>query len=77
MDAGQTASLNNVSFDTPQIDILEAYYGDFPSQPPFIFNFTGDVSNVSEYTTQGTKARMIKYGEAVEIVYQGTNLLYP
>ncbi|KAJ0085539.1 hypothetical protein Patl1_07919 [Pistacia atlantica] len=76
------ASLNNVSFDTPQIDILEAYYGslnnvfdrDFPSQPSFIFNFTGNVSNVSEYTAQGTKARMIKYGEAVEIVYQGTNL---
>ncbi|KAJ0025992.1 hypothetical protein Pint_07804 [Pistacia integerrima] len=76
------ASLNNVSFDTPQIDILQAYYGslnyvfdpDFPSEPPVFFNFTGDVSNVSMYTAQGTKARMIDYGQAVEIVYQGTNL---
>ncbi|XP_044510565.1 laccase-14-like [Mangifera indica] len=76
------ASLNNVSFATPQIDILQAYYRglnnvfdqDFPNEPPFFYNFTGDVSNVSLYTAQGTKARMIDYGEAVEIVYQGTNL---
>ncbi|KAJ0025991.1 hypothetical protein Pint_07805 [Pistacia integerrima] len=44
------------------------------NNPPFFYNFTGDVSNVSFYTAQGTKARMIDYGEAVEIVYQGTNL---
>ncbi|KAK7844303.1 laccase-14 [Quercus suber] len=47
------ASLNNVSFVTPSIDILQAYYrsltgvfeSDFPNQPPYAFNFTGDVGN--------------------------------
>ncbi|XP_044510626.1 laccase-14-like [Mangifera indica] len=76
------ASLNNVSFDTPQIDILQAYYRhlkgvydkDFPSEPPYYYNFTGDVSNISVFTAQGTKARMINYGETVEIVFQNTNL---
>ncbi|XP_030930848.1 laccase-14-like [Quercus lobata] len=76
------ASLNNVSFVTPSIDILQAYYrsltgvfgSDFPNQPPSVFNFTGDVGNNTLYPTQGTKARLINYGEAVEIVFQGTNV---
>ncbi|XP_075651316.1 laccase-15-like [Castanea sativa] len=76
------ASLNNVSFVTPSIDVLQAYYrnltgvfgSNFPSQPPYIFNFTGDVGNNTLYPSQGTKARLINYGEAVEIVFQGTNV---
>nr|XP_023928551.1 laccase-14-like [Quercus suber] len=76
------ASLNNVSFVTPSIDILQAYYrsltgvfeSDFPNQPPYAFNFTGDVGNNTLYPSQGTKGRMINYGEAVEIVFQGTNV---
>ncbi|KAJ0085242.1 hypothetical protein Patl1_07924 [Pistacia atlantica] len=79
------ASMNNVSFVVPQIDILQAYYRglpdvfdrDFPSEPPNFFNFTGDLTNVSMYTAQGTKARMINYGDVVEIVYQGTNFAGP
>ncbi|KAJ0024436.1 hypothetical protein Pint_07816 [Pistacia integerrima] len=79
------ASMNNVSFVIPQIDILQAYYRglpdvidrDFPSEPPNFFNFTGDLTNVSMYTAQGTKARMINYGDVVEIVYQGTNFAGP
>ena len=38
------------------------------------FNFTGDVGNNTLYPRQGTKARLINYGEAVEIVFQGTNV---
>ncbi|XP_044510531.1 laccase-14-like [Mangifera indica] len=79
------ASMNNVSFDTPQIDILQAYYRglpdvfdrDFPSEPPNFLNFTGDLSNASVYTAQGTKAIMINYGDIVEIVYQNTNFSAP
>ncbi|XP_031276746.1 laccase-14-like [Pistacia vera] len=82
LDNKQSSSLNNVSFATPQVSILDAYYrglsnvflGDFPNQPPNFFNFTGDVSDVSIFTASGTKARLINYGEAVEIVFQGTNL---
>uniref|UniRef100_A0A2N9F9U7 laccase n=1 Tax=Fagus sylvatica TaxID=28930 RepID=A0A2N9F9U7_FAGSY len=79
-----SASLNNISFVTPSIDILQAYYryrslpgvfgNDFPSQPPYVFNYTGDVGNNTLYPSLGTKARLINYGEAVEIVFQGTNV---
>nr|DAD35675.1 TPA_asm: hypothetical protein HUJ06_006315 [Nelumbo nucifera] len=42
--------MNNISFVTPSIDILEAYYRmirgvyttDFPNDPPYYFNFTAD-----------------------------------
>ncbi|RVW17987.1 Laccase-15 [Vitis vinifera] len=45
-----SGSINNISFQSPTIDILQAYYynisgvyGDkFPSVPPLVFNFTPD-----------------------------------
>ncbi|GAV59979.1 Cu-oxidase domain-containing protein/Cu-oxidase_2 domain-containing protein/Cu-oxidase_3 domain-containing protein [Cephalotus follicularis] len=80
-----SASLNNISFLTPSIDILQAYYRNmhlygglntsFPLMPLNYFNFTGDVSNITVMTRRGTKVVMINYGEAVEIVFQGTNIL--
>lgn len=78
------ASMNNVSFQLPSIDILDAYYSnlrgvfdrDFPSQPPHFFNFTAlNMTGVSIVTATGTKARMLNYGDAVEVVFQGTNLV--
>ncbi|KAF2297483.1 hypothetical protein GH714_024217 [Hevea brasiliensis] len=79
-----SASLNNISFATPKIDILGAYYRgingvfgkNFPNQPK-IFDFTGDVTNISQYTTQGTKVIPIEYGEKVELVFQGTAIQSP
>ncbi|KAB1220746.1 Laccase-14 [Morella rubra] len=76
------ASLNNVSFVTPKVDILQAYYRslgkvfdkDFPNKPPYAFNYTGDVGNNTLYPSLGTKIRVINYGAAVEIVFQGTNV---
>ncbi|XP_008245056.1 PREDICTED: putative laccase-9 [Prunus mume] len=76
------ASLSNISFVTPSIDILQAYYGaiygvysaNFPHRP-FIFNFTGHVRNDTIYPNFGTMVRTIKYGEEVEIIYQGTNMI--
>ncbi|PKI69968.1 laccase-14-like [Punica granatum] len=76
------ASLNNISFVTPTIDILQAYYSNitgvynstFPSVPPYLFNFTGDVGDNTLYPKQGTKVKVIKYGAAVEIIWQGTNV---
>lgn len=47
---------------------------DFPNLPPYKFNFTGDVGNNTLYPSLGTKARLINYGDVVEIVYQGTNV---
>ncbi|KAI5312780.1 hypothetical protein L3X38_041954 [Prunus dulcis] len=63
------ASLNNISFVTPSIDILQAYYGsikgvysaNFPNKP-YIFNFTGHVRNDTIYPYFGTKLLLVGTG---------------
>ncbi|VAI84229.1 unnamed protein product [Triticum turgidum subsp. durum] len=81
----QAASLNNVSFANPSVDILGAYYrsvrgvfdADFPNKPPFFFNFT-DVDNdpVERWATKrGTKVKVVEYSAVVEVVFQGTSIL--
>ncbi|KAJ8760621.1 hypothetical protein K2173_015288 [Erythroxylum novogranatense] len=77
-----SASMNNISFATKPMSILEAYYRnlsgvfdkDFPDNPPFYFNFAGNTTSVSDYTAIGTKVKMLNYDDEVEIVFQGTNL---
>ncbi|XP_034677294.1 laccase-15-like [Vitis riparia] len=79
-----SASINNISFQFPTIDILQAYYynisgvyGDkFPSVPELVFDFTTDIIPL-EYQTpkNGTEVRVLKYNSTVEIVFQGTNLI--
>ncbi|KAL6962596.1 laccase, partial [Sarracenia purpurea var. burkii] len=77
------ASLNNVSFTDPEIDVLQAYYRrirgvyrtDFPSFPPYVFNYTSDSLPLALWTTRrGTKVIVLKHNSNVEIVLQGTNL---
>ena len=64
------ASVNNISFVLPSIDILQAYYnhisgvyGDqFPSFPPFLFNFTAeDLPLALETPKRGTVAQKWKF----------------
>ncbi|KAJ9675310.1 hypothetical protein PVL29_024312 [Vitis rotundifolia] len=78
-----SASLNNISFVEPSIDVLQAYYkrikhvyeSDFPNEPPYYFNFTGDnLPDTLLTPEQGTKAKVLDYNSTVEIVFQGTNL---
>jgi laccase len=78
------AGMNNISFQSPNIDILEAYYyhihgvfkKGFPSFPPYIFNFTADSLPLTLQTPKrGTKVKVLKYGSTVELVFQGTNLI--
>lgn len=77
------ASLNNISFVHPSMDVLQAYYRrirgistpDFPIEPTYVFNYTADTMPDNVLTPeQGTKARIIKYNSSVEIVFQGTNV---
>ncbi|XWS21843.1 hypothetical protein CRYUN_Cryun30bG0090400 [Craigia yunnanensis] len=76
------ASLNNVSFLSGRIDILQAYYNstngvfteDFPLNPPVFFNFTGNLTGFNTRADQGTRAVVLNYAEAVDIVLQATNL---
>jgi laccase len=77
------ASLNNASFQNPSIDVLDAYYysipdvytPDFPNQPPFFFNFTGEDIQELNLTQKSTKVKVLEYNTTVEIVFQGTNIL--
>lgn len=78
------ASMNNISFVTPYIDLLEAYYYHikgvfgyrFPKFPPQVFNFTADFLPLYLNTPRrGTEVRVVEYGSTMEMVFQGTNVL--
>ncbi|RWV79075.1 hypothetical protein BHE74_00028481 [Ensete ventricosum] len=78
------ASLNNISFVDPPIDILEAYYAgiggvfgeNFPSMPPYYYNFTATDQPLSLLLpTLGTEVRVLEYGARMEVVFQGTTLV--
>ncbi|WKA10759.1 hypothetical protein VitviT2T_028316 [Vitis vinifera] len=79
-----SASMNNISFLLPSIDILQAYYGhlkgvfggSFPKFPPFIFNFTAQyLPMILEIPKVGTEVYFLDYNSTVEFVLQGTNLV--
>ncbi|XP_062004299.1 laccase-15-like [Rosa rugosa] len=78
------ASMNNISFVDPRVDILQAYYyyikgvykEGFPDFPPLIFNFTAeDFPLILEIPERDTKVKVLEYGSDVEIVFQNTNLV--
>jgi laccase len=57
-------------------NISGVYTTDFPDHPLSYFNFTGDnIPDDIALTKQGTKVKVLNYNEAVEIVFQGTNLV--
>jgi laccase len=71
------ASLNNVNFVPPTVDILDAYYDsissvykpDFPNRPSFFFfNFTAPNPS-KELQLTGTKVKVVEYGTVVEVVF--------
>ncbi|PPR97807.1 hypothetical protein GOBAR_AA22849 [Gossypium barbadense] len=70
------SSLNNVSFVSPRIDILQAYYRniscvftqDFPLNPSEFYDFTGQLTGFNSGTEYRTRAIVVNYGEAVKIV---------
>ncbi|XP_076898105.1 laccase-15-like [Bidens hawaiensis] len=78
------ASVNNISFDSPKISILDAYYrritgvyGDaFPNFPPLFFNFTANnISTSLETPLNASEIKVLEYNDTVELVFQGTNLV--
>ncbi|XP_066359985.1 laccase-23-like isoform X2 [Miscanthus floridulus] len=83
------ASINNVSFVLPSTtSILQAHYSsggaasapgvftaDFPANPPVVFDYTAqNVSRALWQPVPGTKVYRLKYGAAVQLVLQGTNV---
>ncbi|XP_010062030.2 putative laccase-9 [Eucalyptus grandis] len=83
-DTKIATTLNNISWEDPSVDVLQAYYRnisgvyttDFPDLPPVLYNFTGDdLSTSLAEAAAGTSVKVLNYNETVEIVFQGTNLL--
>ncbi|GAB2215203.1 hypothetical protein Droror1_Dr00019584 [Drosera rotundifolia] len=79
-----SASLNNISFAAPSVDILQAYYKhingiystDFPDTPEVVFNYIMDPMLGNNYTMadRGTRVIVLEYNSNVELVFQGTNV---
>ncbi|KAK9914680.1 hypothetical protein M0R45_038442 [Rubus argutus] len=78
------ASVNNISFMTPTIDILQAYYYHvngvfgtrFPNFPPLLFNFTAqDLPLYLQTPKRSTEVKVLEYNATVELVFQGTNVV--
>ncbi|XP_021833835.1 laccase-11-like [Prunus avium] len=77
------ASLNNISFEMPQVGLLQAHYfnlkgvfkTDFPDRPQTPFNYTGTPLTASLGTSTGTRLSKIVFNSTVELVLQDTNLL--
>ncbi|TQD75304.1 hypothetical protein C1H46_039152 [Malus baccata] len=77
------ASLNNISFEMPQVGLLQAHYfnlkgvfkTDFPDRPSTPFNYTGAPLTANLGTSTGTRLSKIAFNSTVELVLQDTNLL--
>ncbi|TXG53218.1 hypothetical protein EZV62_022387 [Acer yangbiense] len=78
------ASLNNVTWINPWVDVLQAYYKnmsgfyteDFPDNPPEFYDFVSEhlLVNTTQ-PTMGTKVKVLEYGEEVEMIFQSSNVL--
>jgi laccase len=78
------ASVNNVTMVLPRTAILQAYYQrirgvygtDFPSNPPFVFNYTQEFVPRDLWRPEnGTDVYVLDYNSTVEIVFQGTSMV--
>lgn len=78
-----TASVNNVSFVMPTTALLQAHFfnrsrgvytTDFPANPPFKFNYTGNPPSNLMVST-GTKVVVLPFNTSVEVVLQDTSII--
>ncbi|WCJ44012.1 laccase 14 [Euphorbia peplus] len=78
------ASLSNVSWQNPNIDVLQAYYynmsgfytEDFPNTLETFYDFVSEGLPVKmTHPILGAKVKVLEYGEEVEMVFQSSNFL--
>ncbi|XP_010275879.1 PREDICTED: laccase-17-like [Nelumbo nucifera] len=78
-----SASINNVSFALPNTALLQAHFfgqakgvytTDFPTNPPFPFNYTGTPPN-NTFVNNATKVVVLPFNTSVELVMQDTSIL--
>ncbi|MCO5574812.1 hypothetical protein L7F22_028605 [Adiantum nelumboides] len=78
-----SANINNVTFVDPSISLLQAYYNqinnvyqaDFPIEPLIKFDYTGTYAGGFQ-SVLGTRVKVLKFNEAVQIVFQDTSVLF-
>ncbi|KAM7278712.1 hypothetical protein ACFE04_005846 [Oxalis oulophora] len=79
---GFGASMNDISFVSPKIDLLKAYYNnisgvystDFPNEPPNQFDYTSNGFDFSLWKPKySTEVNVLEYNTNVELVFQGTS----
>ncbi|CAA3002679.1 laccase-17 isoform X2 [Olea europaea subsp. europaea] len=77
------ASVNNVSFVMPSTALLQAHFfnkskgvytTDFPTNPPFKFNYTG-TPPTNIIVTSSTKLAVLPFNTKVELVMQDTSII--
>ncbi|KAI4354524.1 hypothetical protein L6164_003377 [Bauhinia variegata] len=77
------ATVNNVSFVMPNTALLQAHFfnkskgvytTDFPANPPFKFNYTGNPPS-KIMVKFGTKVVVLPYNTSVELVLQDTSII--
>ncbi|KAI4354522.1 hypothetical protein L6164_003375 [Bauhinia variegata] len=77
------AAVNNVSFVKPNTALLQAHFfnkskgvytTDFPTNPPFKFNYTGNPPN-NTMVTIGTKLVVLPFNTSVEVILQDTSII--
>lgn len=77
-----TAAINNISFVMPTTALLQAhYYGqkkgvyktDFPDNPPFPFNYTGNPPNNTN-AKNGTRVKVLRFNTTVQFILQDTSI---
>lgn len=77
------ASMNNITFENPSINILEAYYKQtpgvfeygFPNFPEVVYNFTEEFLPLVFHRSKiARKLTLLDYNSTVEIVFQGANM---
>ncbi|XP_010535559.1 PREDICTED: laccase-17 [Tarenaya hassleriana] len=77
------ASINNISFTMPTAALLQSHYfgrsngvyrTDFPFDPLFPFNYTGNPPN-NTMVSNGTKLLVLPFNTSVELVMQDTSIL--
>ncbi|KAM3352496.1 hypothetical protein ACQJBY_024005 [Aegilops geniculata] len=82
-DSRFAAAVNNVSFVLPTTALLQSHYtgmsngvysSNFPAVPQSPFNYTGTPPNNTN-VSNGTRLVVLSYGDAVELVMQGTSIL--
>ncbi|KAH6836623.1 Laccase/Diphenol oxidase family protein [Perilla frutescens var. hirtella] len=78
-------NINNVTFVMPEIALLNAHFfkiggvftDDFPGKPAEPYDYTGEKQPENLRTMKGTRLYRLAYDSTVQVVLQGTGMIFP